>query len=45
MKILGLISTPYGVGELVKINFAYGVKVRFLRSGRTEWFTFAEVWQ
>lgn len=37
-----MISTPYGLAELVKFNFCYGVKVRF-QSGRVTWFAFWEV--
>ena len=37
-----MLKTPYGPGDLLKINFAYGVKVR-LPSVQTTWFAFWEV--
>lgn len=36
-----MISTPYGCGEVVKINWCYGVKVKLKRN--SWWFAFWEV--
>ena len=37
-----MIMTPYGQAEVLKFNFAYGVKVR-LSDGQKAWFKFWEV--